>query len=490
MKKKTKVSPLDLQEKKKLMDNFIFDKDQVQQTKNFTQLKLDDQTFAYGFLLPKEIPLYDKNKEVIGKDQVWSPIIITSKREIIEATKEIEIIRNIKFRSIPTNLNLRWSLESIKDYLEGNESIPEIEPKELFEKICKKYDELVFERNPEWNKVDSLWDMGTYFFELCDAYPIRNRTGLKETGKTKKMKISRNLSFNATEIMVNPSEATLFRETNDKKPTKYFDEAEKLFRNFKGNLEPDNRVELINASYSKGSFVPRVEKIGNKFVTFYYDCYSPTQISSIKGLFGATESRAITSVSTKNLDTDPRGEKEINDNDPEWEILRDYLYLFGLQYFKEFEEIYKDNSIYENLNIKKRDLQIWKPLLTLAELIDHNLFLEIVSFAERLSVQRKEDFIPEDSFDYKILKIVKEFLEISEIVRPKKIADRFKEVYDGEKIKEISFTKRLDNLGFKELRERDREGSKFIITKGDFYIRINPICPELAQNLEKIEILD
>ena len=481
-----KVSPLDMEGKKKTMSSFIFDEDQVLKIKNFTQSKLNNETFGYGLLLPKEIPILDKNKEVVGKEQVWSPVIINSKREIIEATKEIEILNKIKFRAIPTNLSLRWSLDSIKSFLEGDDKVPEPEPKEIFEKIRKKYEQNIFERDPVWHKVNALWDMDTYVYESFDAFPIREHRGLAGSGKTKKMRLSKNISFNATEILVNPSEATLFRETNDKKPTKYFDEAEKLFRYTKGNLEPDNRVELINASYSKGSYVPRVEKIGNSFVTMYYDCYSPTQISSIKGLFGATETRAITSVSTKNLDEDSRGEKEINDYDSDWQILRDSLYLFGLKYWKQIDENYKNDELYENLNIKKRDLQLWRPLLALAELIDHGLFLEVSAFAARLSTQRKEDTLPEDSFDYKILKIVREIIETSLIVRPKKVAEKFHLNHDGEKIGEKRFSTRLDNLGFKDLREpKDREGVKYVISKENFSIIVSPICPELVDYLSQ-----
>ena len=482
-KKSKKVSPFDLQEKKKLMDNFIWDEDLILQQKTFTQFKPDHESFAYGLLLSKEIPLYDKNKEIIGKDQIKSPVIITSNRGFVEATKEIEIKNNINFGSIPTQLESRWSIESIKSYLEGDESIPDIDPKELFEKIRKKREDFVFEINPIWYKIDTLWDMGTYFYQLCDVYPIREHRGLAGTGKTKKMMISRNISFNATEIMVNPSEASLFRETHDKHPTKYFDEAEKLFRNVKGNLEPDNRVELINSSYSKGAYVPRIEKIKERYVTIYYDCYSPTQISSIRGLFGATETRAITSISTKNLDKDHRGEKEPNKNDPDWRIIRDYLYPFGLKYFKEFEDLYRDDSLYIDLKIKKRDLQIWKPLLALAELIDHTLFLEVVEFAERQSIQRREDFIPEDHIDYKTLKIVKEMIGVSEIVRPKEISKRFQDLYD-EKFREKVFSNRLDTLGFKELRKKDMKGSLFLISKESFRIRVEPVCPELIEKRE------
>lgn len=476
-----KVSPLDFQEKKKTMSSYIFDEDQVLKIKNFTQSRLDNETFGYGLLLPKEIPILDKNKEIVGKEQVWSPVIITNKREIIEATKEVELKNKIKFRAIPTQLSLRWSLDSIKSYLEGDDSVPEPDPKEIFEKIKKKYEQNIFERDPVWHKINSLWDIGTYLYESFDAFPIREHRGLAGSGKTKKMRLSKNISFNSTEILINPSEATLFRETNDKKPTKYFDEAEKLFRYVKGNLEPDNRCELINSSYSKGAYVPRVEKIGNSFVVLYYDCYSPTQISSIKGLFGSTETRAITSVSTKNLDNDARGEKEINDADPDWQIIRDSLYLFGLKYWKLVEENYKNNELYENLNIKKRDLQLWKPLLAIAELIDHNIFLDVSVFAGRLSTQRKEDTLPEDSFDYKILKIVREIIEASPIVRPKRVSEKFHQNYDGEKIGEKRFSTRLDNLGFKDLREpKDREGVKYVISKDNFAIIVSPICPELV----------
>ena len=45
---------------------------------------------------------------------------------------------------------------------------------------------------------------------------------------------------------------------------------------------------------------------------------------------------------------------------------------------------------------------------------------------------------------------------------------------------------RLDNLGFKELRGKDRIGAYFSISQGIWEIIISPICPELSlqQNLE------
>lgn len=475
-----KVSPLDVDDNKTRMNHYIFDESKVLKNKVFTQDKLNENTFAYGLNLPREIDMKNKFGEVVGQEQVWSPVLITSDCSLIEATKEVEMDYKIKFNDIPQNLQLRWSLELIKSYLEGNNSIPELTPLELFNKIKEKYEEFCFFKESTWYKLNSLWDGGTYLFNLFDNFPIKEERGLAGTGKTKCMKISKNISFNGSEIMINPSEATLFRETNSKRMTKYIDEAEKLFTFKKGLMESDNRVELINGSYSKGSTIPRLEKIKDKYVCFYYNVYSPTRIGSINGLFGATESRTITQVHTRSLDTDRRGEKEPQDNDPDFLIIRDYLYLFGLKYWKQVEECYKNNSLYENLKIKKRDLQIWKPLLSLAKVISEDWFNEIVSFAEKISLQKKEELLQEDSWDYRILSVIKELLDCgTQIIRPKKIREVYNEKFSNETEKtpyEKSITTRLDHLGFKELKQpRDREGISYKITEENFYIIASPI---------------
>lgn len=476
------TSQLDLQEKKKVMINYIFNEDDVHKTKTFTQNRYDDENFGYGLFLPKNVPVTNKTGEIVSQEQVWNPVLITSTRNIIEVTKEMEQDHKIKFDVIPENLKLRWNLESLKEFLEDNETIPELEPQELFEKIEKQYEKYIYEHNPIWNKINALWDMGTYVYSLFDSYPLSEKRGLQETAKSKRMEVSQNLSFNATEIMINPSEATLFRETHEKRPTKYFDEAEKLFKWIQGKMEPDNRVELINGSYKKGSSVPRVEKIGNRFKVVYYKTYSPCMIASIRGLYGATESRCITQICTRSPDNDARGETEIIDSDSEWALLRDYLYLFSLRYWKEIENNYREEILYKDLKLKKRDLQLWKPLLSIAILISEKLFSDISEFAEKISGQRREEFISEESLNYRILKIVKDLLQDTDIIRPKEIRKQFSNSYgleDSPKEKTISTI--LNNLGFREFKEKkDMHGVKYRIDSITFDSIINPICPELT----------
>ncbi|MCK5624222.1 hypothetical protein KAI04_00075 [Candidatus Pacearchaeota archaeon] len=482
-----KVSPLDLDRKKKIMINYIFNEDDVHKTRTFTQTKFNENLFGYGIYLPKNEPVTNKVGEVVSKEQIWKPVIISSDRNILEVTKEMEQEHKIKFDVVPDNINLRWSLESINEFLKGEGETPDLEPKELFDKVEKQYGKYIFEHNPIWNKINSLWDIGTYFYQLFDAFPISEKRGMQETAKSKRMEISKNLSFNSTGIMINPSEATLFRESHEKRPTKYFDEAEKLFRWNQGQMEPDNRVELINGSYKKGSAVPRVEKINNRFKTIYYNTFSPCMISSIKGLFGATESRCITQICTRSPNTDSRGEMEIVDSDIEWSMIRDYLYLFSLKYWKNIEINYRNESFYSDLKLKKRDLQIWKPLLAISKLIDDELFLEISTFAEKMSGQRREDFIPEDSFDYKILKIIKDIIQDTDIIRPKEVRKKYIDLYGSENVsREKGFSTKIDNLGFREYKEpKDRDGAKYIINSIIFESIINPICPNLVNNLSQ-----
>ena len=472
-------------EQDKILSQYIFDEDKILKSKTFTQLKLDENTFAYGVLLPKEVEMTNKKGEVIGKEQIWSPVLITSDGNILEATKETELKYKLKFESIPSELPLKWSLTSIQDYLQGSDITPEIEPKELFERIRKKYEEFCFYKEKTWYKVNALWDAATYLFMLFDNFPIKENRGIQGTAKTKSMNISRSLSFNPTKILINPSEATLFRETHDKRVTKYIDEAEKLFTFKKGLMEADNRVELINGSYSKGSTIPRMEKIGNNFICVYYQVYSPTQISSINGLFGATETRAITQIHHRSLDQDPRGQRENDEYDENDQITRDYLHLFGLKFWKQVERNYHNYNLYENTKLKKRDLQIWKPLLAVAKVVGDDWFDEVLTFAEKSSLQKKEEFLTDDSWDYRILSIIKELLDLNvEVIRPKIIKERYNQkfVNDSERPPaEKSITNRLDNLGFKELKQpKDMVGVSYNINKENFFIIVSPLIPSLC----------
>jgi hypothetical protein len=283
--------------------------------------------------------------------------------------------------------------------------------------------------------------------------------GLPGTGKTKAMDISRQITLNATPVMVNPSESTLFRETQDKRPTKYIDEAEKLFRFQKGNVEPDSRAELINASFTASGTVPRQEKIGERFKTVYYHTYSSTMIGSINGMFGATEDRAIIQTTIKAQNEDARGELEPRNDEDEsiWQEIRDELYIFALQNWQQVENKYRQFKDSET-ELKKRDLQIWRPLLSIADLVDSEVYERVLSLARKLTSIKQADAISEGSLDYKILEATYELLKAGKnqifikVINERLISNYPEESAKKNPLSNKTISNRLDKVGFRELR--------------------------------------
>ena len=474
-------------EKALTSDGYIWDEDAVIKTKSFP-IDIYDDTFFYGLLLPKMADETNKNGEVIGQRQIAYPCLITSNRELISWDIQAQEELKIKFGSIPSFVPKRWRLEHTRRFLDGNDE--KVDPIELLRKVESQYRKYLAIRNDTWYKIHALWDIGTYIYQAFEAYPFLELRGIAGTGKTKSMTISSYISFNGGQIMVNPSEATLFREKDEVRGTSYFDEAEKLwvFNGFTKQYDGDVRTELINASYTKEGKVPRQEKIGNKFYTKWYSPYGPTQLGSITGLHGATETRAITRITTKSPNEDDRGEMEPTEDrkSPIWEEIRDECYRFGLIYWNEIQEIYFNFP--KDTGLKRRDLQIWKPLLSIAKFISEYLFDEVISFAKEATQRRADDSLHKTSFDYEILEALKICLE-KENDKNKIYVDDIKIVFcekqnnfskSGNKYLNKNISSHLDNLGFKDLRRRDNRASFFEITKEIYNEIVAPICPTLA----------
>ena len=470
---------------KTISGNFIFDESQVVNPVSFSIHKIN-KTFAYGFLLPKEVPIYAKVKkgepsQIVGKRQIRSPAVITSDRNIIEPTAETENKFKIKYVAIPNEQELRVSLSTIECFLKSTNK--KVIPLDLFNSLKENgYQKFIYVQNPIWYDIHTLWDIGTYFFQLFNTYPLLELRGLSGTAKSKTMEASRLHSLNPTSIMVNPSEASLFRLTHSNRPTKYIDEAEKLFIFIGGKWISSPVVELINGSYSQGSCVPRLEKEGNTFRMVYYQCYSPTMIGSITGLRDTTETRAITHIMTKAPDGDLRGELEVKDfeKDTIYQQNRNDLYLFALENWSKIESEYQQLKSVEGL--KKRDFQLWKPLLAIAKVIDSSLYERVLAFAQKTSEQKRQDFIPEGSLDYKIIKVLGE--QVSLFMNPiylRILSEKLNK--DSEKrIAEKTVSSHLDKIGFKEFRKKNKIGSYLEITKDIFDVIISPLIPNYSSS--------
>jgi hypothetical protein len=475
------------------LEGFIFDEEKILQTKPFCMHLLknnEKELLAYGIKLPREEEIKDSKGNILGKEQIWRPIIVKSDNTFNIITKQFKEEYKTNYEDISEESKLNWRLKSIKDYLENKSDI--INGKELIGKIVNLYKKFCYFRDEEWYYIHSLWDIGTYLFMLFPYYPLFELRGMTGTAKTKVMILSSSITFNSMGVMVNPSASTLFRLTNDLRPTKYIDEVENLYPYNKssGQYEMDERVQLINESYYKGGKVPRQEKFGNKFKTIFYSCYSPTMLGGIRGLIGATETRAITHIMTKNPKSDDRGDLDIEEeNEEEFKNIRDELYLFGLQNWDKILGLKK--SIDYN-KIKGRNKQLWQPLLMIAKHIDEQLYLRIKKFAEDISKQKTLDIISEGTLDFNILEVVKEILKEREILNPNDNRIYIQEI--KQKLRFLgeygnkTISSHLDRLGFKKFRDRDtNKGSYFELTEDIFRQIIEPICESLFKSEKEVK---
>ncbi len=481
---------IDFHDQNRIMSQYIFDPKKVSKRVPFTFCKLEGSGVAFGILLPKWQEV-KKGNDVLGNRQVGDPVLITSNPGIYPCTLALENERNVTFESIPGELDLRWSLPSIKQHLEGN--APKINGLDLFNKIRGQYNKYMFYREDVWYDIHTLWDIGTYFHQLFFNYPLFELRGMQGTAKTKIMDISKLMTFNAGPVTVSPSAATLFRETHDKRFTKYIDEAEKLFTKGKfGQMESDERVELINSSYSSSGTVPRIEKVNERYKTVYYHVYSPTMLGSINGLYGATADRAIINTTTKAPDEDKRGEldPEADKHEKVWVEIKDSLYLYTLQNAEPIEKIYREFS--EETGLKKRDQQIWKPLLSIALFLDKEIYERVLAMAKIQTDLKQMDVIKEGSRDHKILAAAYEVVkEKPERVYTKKIRERLFTMFPEEAehkypILERSISVKLDKLGFRNLRKKDNRGSYYELTTKSYEDIIKPFDPTFFASLASL----
>ena len=469
----------------KQLDKYIFDKSKIVKRKIFPfftfKNSFDNKDIAaFGIYIYKDVEQYDKRGNALGTEQIRVPMAICSNGNMYEITDSWKKKYNIEFNELPDKdiYKSRWDLDSLSSYLLGDKN--NIDGKEIYQTIEDIYRKYLYVDNEIMYTVHALWDIGTYFFLLFKYYPLMELRGMRGTAKTKIMGISRQITFNATEEMTNPTESTLFRLTEDNRPTKYIDEAEKIFQIVKGKMEPDSRAELINSGYKRGGSVPRQEKINNKFKTKYYSTYSPTMIASINGLYGATEDRAIVHITVKPSIADKRGNREISENAKECLDVRNDLYIFALQNWEVVKKAYDEFEEIEGL--KNRDYWLWKGILTLAKLVCPDRLDELIEYVKGEVDMKKIEFVDEGSTEWYILKSAYHLLASG---KSELYLKDFVNTFEGKwNIHQKSISRIMCNLGFATWKIRTKHGTAFRLDMNVFKIVISKCSSDLVTMLE------
>ena len=344
----------------------------------------------------------------------------------------------------------------------------------------------IHKRYLDWDedeiKLQCIWDIGTYCYELFETYPYKFVTSMKGAGKTRLLKLTEALCWNG-KLTSGISDSALFRMANGY--TLLFDEAEQIARK-----EKQSQREILNSGYKKGGKVIRVrEKMTNTgkiYINEEFSTYSPKMLANIFGMENVLGDRCISSILEKS--NNPRFTKILEDFSTNPDILRikrtlakiqcslcsvvtDFkciewnCYITTLTTLTTFdtltthtthttptttttlsspsppkkeekdslEEIEKEqffNKV-EKTNLNGRSLELFFPLFLISKELGENVLADILRIAEKKSRTAKEDDFIENA-DIAFIDFISQQDIFSNFISISDLTNQFKLFYTSE----------------------------------------------------------
>jgi DNA primase catalytic core len=299
------------------------------------------------------IPLMVTNPQTGRRE--WEPWVITSDRELFSLTHEELNRRGYYCNDIVTPGRQRYSQQVITEYLEGSRKADLGGTFSRIKAVFQRY--LDFSDSTTYDYL-TAWTIGTYFFPIFNYYPYLHFTGTKEVGKSKAMKLMSQLCFNGI-MSVSITDASQFRIITELLPTLFLDETENL-----NDRTYSERRALLLGGYEKGSTAIRTERVGDTFKTREYDNYSPRVFGSIEGLEDTLASRTIQIPMRRSYNEQIKS-SEVQLNNPEFEELRDELFLIAMTYGSQIRSAYEQMQRPADAEFDAREWNLFKPILAI-----------------------------------------------------------------------------------------------------------------------------
>jgi hypothetical protein len=334
-------------------------------------------------------------------------VLVSEKGEILPLNSKTLEEKHIELETEPMDIKSRWSFGSINDFIRTPKIVEGTNITEVFNIIKGQLEYYIYFEKEDIGLYDVLtcWIIGTYFFKLFGKYSYFQLKGVPGSGKSKTAKIVGWLSFNG-KLGLKYSESSIFRRANSTRGTMIIDENEGLGSRSekKANIE-----DLLNSGFESGFSVPRVERIKEdgveKFITIDYDVFCPKFIANIKGISKvATSERTIEGTMVK-CGKKEQGTREPEESDSKWQSTRDKLYYCVFKYWRTIKEGKDKLRISLGKDISSRDLDIWLPILTIANLVDPSIFNSVMKTAKELIESKKVD-IAEKSDEARLLQVL------------------------------------------------------------------------------------
>jgi hypothetical protein len=328
---------------------------------------------------------------------------ITSDGEVFQYSKRELANRSLFYTK---NLDLpakRWQHQDMVEFTtalrEGTATPPTVE--EVFKRIKATIDFFMDFEDKRIYDLLSTFIIYTYFYPLFHSAPILQLWGEAKTGKSKVCNLIASMAFNTLNSS-NISEATIFRVIEGRRATILLDESEDLMNSDRGRAI----CNLLLAGYSKSGETFRQEKSSDdKYKTANYKVFGPKIIANIGGVsLPALFTRMIRIITQGALNV-AKANRDVDVENPVFLSIRNSLYQLTLTGSKQLV-LTRDDLPDTTLNGKKlndRNRGIWEGLLTIASLINEQVWENMLTYAHENS-QLMQDEIDATSSGSALLK--------------------------------------------------------------------------------------
>lgn len=394
------------------------------------------------------------------------PYLVTSERRLISfETTEKEGITLRHQEQGPS----RFSPAGIQEFLEGREvNIPE-----LYSRIYDYIKRFVFLADTRVISYLSLWTMATYVFTVFRYFPYLWITAEKGSGKSLLMEILAAASFNG-EVSTSPTEATLFRDVACNKTTLFLDEVERMRSQDKDTMGAV--MSVLNTGFCKSGLVKRnVKTSDGNYVLKAFPTYSAKAFAGINAISDVLRDRTVCIHLLK------KKQNEVCDRYKESDTIlklqrqiRDDCYIFALTSAVQIAIVSRgqEGQIQGLGHLTNRELDIWEPIILLANVIDgltgkDEITKAMETFSSESLIEKQADSVDQNE-TYKLLSVAKAMIgEITPVnfkegvstFYSDKVLDYFKATEEfAWMTSKNQLTSRLKRINIKSEQQREEAG--------------------------------
>lgn len=291
---------------------------------------------------------------------------------------------------------VRWEPEDVQKFLKEKNSS---DPKNLFDLHLKKVRQYIEFENEARQNFHILWDIGTYFHVLFNAYPYYDLFGTKRAGKTKALEYLKLTAFNPV-MSPDFTGASIFRLISLTCGTILLDESEQ-FRNQKSESAQHVRT-LLNQGFLNDQYVYRINKDTHEPESF--DLYSPKALAHINTFDDVLGDRCIQNIMTRSTSKTIQ-DSYPNEYDHDFKTIRNLSYRIFLDYANEINELKLEAE--KRLDLPGREKLLWTPIVTLAIFFENHGVTDLIKSVLKLAYKSSKDRQMNDeieNIDYRIVK--------------------------------------------------------------------------------------